>query len=225
MTRPLSPYLAEGFYADAIARGRHRDIIGGRWDETGLIQMRLLIAEGLLPRHRLLDIGCGPLRTGCRLVSYLNPGHYWGTDLSGDLMLEGWRRELSESARTRLPRGQLVEDGSFAFPGIPDHFDMLFCFALFTHLPLNSLETGLAAIAARFRRFEKLLFTVFLAPDDAFATPFRQPDGVVTHPDRTPFHFREADVLHLTRTTGLQAARRDLRLPRGQMLFVASHPG
>lgn len=222
MTRPLSPYLTEGFYADALARGRHRDIIGGRWDETGLIQMRLLIAEGLQPRHRLLDIGCGPLRTGCRLVSYLNPGHYWGTDLSGDLMRRGWHQELTESGRARLPATQLVEDADFTFPGIPDHFDMLFCFAVFTHLPLSFLETGLSGIARNFTTFEKLLFTVFLAPEDRFGQPFRQPDGVVTHPDRTPWHFRESDVLRLCRAAGLNAVRRDLRLPRGQVLFVAS---
>ncbi len=222
MTRPISPYLTEGFYADALARGRHRDIIGGRWDETGLIQMRLLIAEGLLPRHRLLDIGCGPLRTGCRLISYLNPGHYWGTDLSHDLMMTGWRHELTESGRARLPQAQLIADDSFAFPGLPDHFDLLFCFAVFTHLPITHLEQGLCGITSRFRRFEKLLFTVFLAPDDSFDAPFRQVDGVVTHPDRTPYHFRPSDVLRLCEKAGLRAERRDLRLPRGQVLFAAT---
>ncbi|MFV0492835.1 MAG: class I SAM-dependent methyltransferase [Pseudorhodobacter sp.] len=222
----LSPlYLQPGFYGDALAKGRHRAIIGGRWDETGIIQMNLLQREGLRPKHRLLDIGCGPLRTGCRLVHFLNPQHYWGTDLSRDLMLRGYREELTESGRARLPREQLVKDGDFAFPGVPDIFDYLFCFALFTHFPLDFLERGLAGITRHFRCFDKLLFTIFLAPEDGFSRPCRQNDGVVTHPDRPPWHFREADIHDAAAMAGLKVMRRDIRLPRGQVLFGAQGPG
>ena len=42
MTRPPSPYLVPGFYDSALAQGRHRDIVGGRWDETGRLQLALL---------------------------------------------------------------------------------------------------------------------------------------------------------------------------------------
>ncbi|MFD1808433.1 hypothetical protein ACFSHQ_10805 [Gemmobacter lanyuensis] len=79
--------------------------------------MQMLLAEGLRPCHRLLDIGCGPLRTGCRAVPYLNPGNYWGTDLSRDLILKGYADELTEGDRARLPRAQLVGDADFSFPG------------------------------------------------------------------------------------------------------------
>ncbi|HSF63336.1 MAG TPA: class I SAM-dependent methyltransferase, partial [Paracoccaceae bacterium] len=87
MTRPPSPYLVPGFYDTALAQGRHRDIVGGRWDETGRVQMAALQAEGLQPHHRLLDIGAGSLRLGCKAVPFLNPGHYWATDASRALML------------------------------------------------------------------------------------------------------------------------------------------
>ena len=59
MTRPPSPYLVPGFYDRALADGRHRDIVGGRWDETGRLQIALLTARGLQPHHHLLDIGAG----------------------------------------------------------------------------------------------------------------------------------------------------------------------
>ena len=79
---PISPYLVPNFYADALSKGRHRDIVGGRWEETGRVQMAALRAEGLMPHHRLLDIGAGALRLGCKAVPYLDAGHYWATDLS-----------------------------------------------------------------------------------------------------------------------------------------------
>ena len=71
-----SPYLAPGFYDRALAAGKHRDIVGGRWSETARAQMACLLAEGMQPPHRLLDIGCGALRLGHRAVAFLDPGNY-----------------------------------------------------------------------------------------------------------------------------------------------------
>lgn len=219
----ISPYHAPAFIPEALAKGQHRAIIGGRWEETGNIQMEMLLAEGLRPRHTLLDIGCGPLRTGCRVIPFLNPGHYWGTDLSAGLMRRGYASELTEGDRARLPRGHLVEDGDFSFPGIPREIDYLLCFAVFTHLPMNHLRRGLLRIARHFTRFEKLLFTVFLAPDaEASLAPLRQPDGVVTHDTRPPYHLLAEDVRHFCAQAGLTVDIRPDRLPRGQVLCVAT---
>lgn len=218
----ISPYHAPDFIPDALSRGRHRSIIGGRWEETGVIQMQMLLAEGLRPCHRLLDIGCGPLRTGCRAVPYLNPGNYWGTDLSRDLILKGYADELTEGDRARLPRAQLVGDADFSFPGVPDAFDYLLCFAVFTHLPMNHLRRALIRVGQRFTKFEKFLFTVFLAPDAAASLgPVRQPDGVVTHDIRPPYHLLAEDVQHFCAQAGLMLDIRPNRLPRGQVLCVA----
>lgn len=222
MSSHISPYHVPGMYEDAIARDRHRDIIGGRWDETGIIQMEMLTGLGLRPKHRLLDIGCGPLRTGSRLVPFLNPGNYWGTDLSRALMMKGWREELTEADRTRLPARQLVEDKSFEFNGLPDDFDYLLCFAVFTHLPMNHMRRALLRVARHFTRFEIFAFTVFLAPSaEAALAPVRQPDGVVTHDIRAPYHMLAEDVHHFAAQAGLVVEIRPDRLPRGQVLCVA----
>lgn len=227
MAQHISPYHAPDFIPDALARGNHRAIIGGRWEETGIIQMRSLLANGLRPCHSLLDIGCGPLRTGCRAVPYLNPGNYWGTDLSRDLILQGYRRELTEADRARLPVSQLVGDGDFSFPAIPREMDFILCFAVFTHLPMNHLRRALLRIVQHFTRFDTLLFTVFLAPDaQASLGPVRQPDGVVTHDIRPPYHLLAEDVVHFAAQAGLTVEIRPDRLPRGQVLCVArrGHP-
>ena len=217
MTRPISPYLTPGFYDRELARGRHRDIVGGRWDETGEAQMRVLLEAGLQPQHRLLDIGCGALRLGCKAVPYLDPGHYWGTDQSAALMQRGYDLELTD--KSRLPPAQLVEDAAFAFPGIPPEIDMAIAWGVFTHLPAPFLAGALANLRHRFPALQAVLFTVFLAADGAGAT--RQPDGVVTHPDRPPYHFGTAQVAAMARQAGFDAAPHPARLPRGQVLWVA----
>jgi SAM-dependent methyltransferase len=214
---PISPYLAPNFYADALAKGRHRDIVGGRWEETGRIQMQLLIDAGLQPRHRLLDIGCGSLRLGCKVVPYLDPGHYWGTDLSADLMARGRQTELTDP--TRLSPDHLIQDDNFAFPGIPPTIDYAIVFAVFTHLPLAHLHQALTRIHAHFPALQNLLFTVFLGPQSA---SHRQPDGVVTHATRAPYHFAADDVLNAIRSTGFSGQLHPTRLPRGQILCTAT---
>lgn len=220
MTRPVSPYLVPGFYDDALAKGRHRDIVGGRWDETGRIQMQILREAGLQPHHRLLDIGAGSLRLGCKAVPYLDPGQYWATDQSRALMLRGHATELADP--DRLPLSHLIEDADFTFPGLPDDIDFAIAFAVFTHLPRGHLADALPRIRRRFPRLQRLLFTVFLAPDAALMSrAHRQPDGVVTHPDRAPWHMLAEDVLGFATAAGFCPTLRPDRLPRGQALIDA----
>ncbi|TXI02769.1 MAG: class I SAM-dependent methyltransferase [Pseudorhodobacter sp.] len=218
--RPVSPYHTPGFYAEALARGRHRDIVGGRWEETGLIQMQILLHAGLEPHHHFLDIGAGSLRLGCRLVPYLRPDHYWATDLSGDLLRRGYELELAD--KTRLSPDHLVEDENFAFPGIPETITHAMAFAVFTHLPLSHLVQGLTQVRARFPALEWLMFTVFSVPHEGFDKPHRQPDGVVTHPDRAPWHHRLADVLQTATAAGFHPEPLPTELPRGQLLIRAT---
>ncbi len=214
-----NPYETVGFYDSAISAGRHRAIVGGRWEETGRIELKVLREAGLLPHHHLLDIGAGALRLGCKAVPYLEPGHYWATDASRAIMLAGWRAELADPAR--LDPAQLVEDARFDFPGIPAHITHAIAFAVFPHLPFAQLHRTLTNLH-RFERLDCFLFTVFLAPDPvALMTPYRQADGVVTHHNRAPFHILEEDVNQLARSCGWRVARREVMLPRGQVLFAA----
>jgi SAM-dependent methyltransferase len=173
----------------------------------------------MTPDDHLLDIGCGALRLGHKAVPFLKPGHYWGTDASLALMRHGRRTELANP--DRLPEDHLVEDTGFAFPGVPGTITLAIAFGVFTHLPAPALATALRNLR-RFPRLRAALFTVFLAPEGAGAT--RQPDGVVTHPDRPPYHLPEATVARMIREAGFRPDRAPTQLPRGQVLWTASPP-
>lgn len=220
MTPPVSPYHAPGFYDAALAKGRHRDIVGGRWDETGRLQLEELRRAGLMPDHHLADIGAGSLRLGCKAVPYLNPGHYWATDLSAALMARGRETELSDPAL--LPTAHLIEDPDFSFAGLPPTITHAIAFAVFTHLPLDHLARALARARPAFPALHVLLFTVFLAPENRYDAALRQPDGVVTHPNRAPYHHLETAVLGAAHAAGFAAHQQPARLPRGQVLFHAT---
>lgn len=181
--------------------------------------MAALTAEGMTSDDHLLDIGCGSLRLGHLAVPVLKHGHYWGTDASLALMRQGRAVELTDPAS--LPEDHLIEDAAFDYPGVPDRITFAIAFGVFTHLPAPMLATALANLR-HFPRLRCVLFTVFLAPDGATAT--RQPDGVVTHPDRPPYHVTESLVETTIRVAGFTPARRPATLPRGQVLWVATPP-
>lgn len=217
MTHP-SPYAAPGFYDDALAKGRHRDIVGGRWDETPRIVLPLLARHGLTPEDHLLDIGAGALRLGRHLAPMV--AEYWATDASRALMLKGWETELDEATRQRLPPSRLIEDATFAYPGIPGTITIALAFAVFTHLPARCLHDALSQLRPRFPHLRRAIFTVFLAPDGE-GGPHRQADGVVTHPDRFPWHMTKAQARQIAETAGFTATAHPHRLPRGQVMFTA----
>ncbi|OZA02828.1 MAG: methyltransferase type 12, partial [Rhodobacterales bacterium 17-64-5] len=87
----------------------------------------------------------------------------------------------------------------------------------------NHLRRALVQIRARFPALQKLMFTAFLAADaSASLLAVKQPDGVVTHDTRAPYHMLAEDVLHLTRVSGFTVHQHQTRLPRGQVLFIAT---
>lgn len=182
--------------------------------------MAALADAGLRPGDHLLDIGCGALRLGHLAVPFLQPGHYWGTDSSLALMQHGRQVELSDP--DRLPLDHLIQDADFAFPGLPDTITLAIAFGVFTHLPALALTQALTGLWPRFPRLRSCLFTVFLAEDHA--GPTRQPDGVVTHPDRPPYHVTAASIAERVRQAGLVPERKPALLPRGQVLWTATPP-
>ena len=116
----------------------HRMAVGGLWEEIGELQMSFLIKNGLKPEHRFLDIGCGALRLGAKLVPYLDRGNYCGIDINGDLIKAGIDKELARgSLKEKAPN--FVVSGQFEFDYFPHKFDYIMAQSLFPHLSLDGI--------------------------------------------------------------------------------------
>ena len=50
------------------------------FERVGRHTFQTLLADGLIPSHRLLDFGCGSLRNGYWLMRFLNSGNYYGIE-------------------------------------------------------------------------------------------------------------------------------------------------
>lgn len=76
----------------------------GHWEALRAYQLNVLKRNGLLPRHRLLDIGCGPLQGGIAFIQYLDPHGYTGLDLDLRKLSEAYRQVADSGVASRNPR-------------------------------------------------------------------------------------------------------------------------
>lgn len=100
-------------------------------------QINTLVELGLKPQHKLLDIGCGPLRLGMQAVPYLEPNNYFAIDgfkpylnLGQEIFKE---LELSDNY-------SVLHNDSFEFGHFDDHFDFAIASAVITHLSKSQVD-------------------------------------------------------------------------------------
>ena len=193
----VSPYYDLEHVAAQVRKGGHRARIGGAWDEIGRLQFEYLRSHGLEPEMRLLDVGCGSLRGGVHFARYLEVGHYYGIDLSQDLLDAGYDIELRQlGLQERVPRSNLLATAEFDAVGFGVVFDMLLAQSVFTHLTSNHIRLCLARMADVTRPGSVFFATVFLVPEgaDAWGPVQQPPAGIVSYPAANPYHYRPADI-------------------------------
>jgi SAM-dependent methyltransferase len=173
---------------EEIRLGKHREMVGGMWDEIGLLQLEFLKRQGLLPEHNLLDVGCGSLRGGIHFVEYLQPGRYFGFDINASL-IEAGRMELSSRALSGK-QPQLLINENFEFWRYGAQFDFALAVSVFTHLFINHISRCLAEACKVLKPNGKFYATFFRAPHSVHFPPIRHsPGNVTTFHDSDPFHY------------------------------------
>lgn len=105
----------------------------GVWPALQQYQFEALTRHGLAPRHAVIDIGCGPLTVGLRLIDYLEPGRYVGLDLQPAPLTEAYRRIAEHGLAHKNPT--LVRSTTFGRDELAGRrFDYLWVSQLSYHL-------------------------------------------------------------------------------------------
>jgi len=208
-----------------IAQGKHRELIGGKWDEIGQLQLDFLQSKGLQPHHRVLDVGCGCLRAGVKIIPYLDPGNYFGIDGEKQLLEVGFHEELCLAGiQERMPRENLFHSKLFKHGRLtPESIDYGISVSVMTHRPFNFLRIALWNLATFFKPGGALYLTFFEIPEGANyaeSLPSKCGDWATTgHAD--PYHYYRSDMEYGAHGTRWQAEYiGDWDHPRGQMMMV-----
>lgn len=134
--------------------------IGGLWDEMGARQFDFLVSQGLLPEHKLLDIGCGSLRGGIRFIDYLEQGNYYGFDLSSEVIAAGRSKVKEAGLDHKAPNLFVNEEKNLRFDFLDGQkFDFLLAQSVFSHLKPPHIEECFANLGKVMYLGSKFYFT------------------------------------------------------------------
>ncbi len=205
-----------------IAAAEHREFVGGLWDQIGALQFSFLKQAGLLPHHRLADIGCGSLRGGVHFVPYLQRGHYHGIDINASLIEAGQRELQARGCADKDARLRVTDQFELAAFGV--QFDYALAVSVFTHLYANHIGLCLKKVRPVLAPGGSFFATFFAAPAPLHLDEIRHdPGGIVTHFDRDPFHYSFEEMTALARFAGLSVRLiGDWGHPRRQQMLCFS---
>ncbi len=102
----------------------------GTGTTSGLIQLELLIKEGMKPEHSLFELGSGALTGGIPMIRYLNKNKYCGVDPNA------WLREstlLIPENQDILLKNPLFYSNEDFKPEIRRKFDFIFAHSILNH--------------------------------------------------------------------------------------------
>lgn len=193
---------------DAAVGSRSRE----RWLALGAMQFDYLLGHGLRPEHRMLEIGCGNLRAGWRFIRHLEPGHYYGIDISPDILAAAQETIVDMRLQEKLPTLTPVRDLTLRF--LPDaHFDVVHAHSVFSHSPLSVVEECLANVGR------------VLAPGGWFDFTFDRTEGQEHQVLREDFYYRTGTLIALAEKHGLAARFMTdwEELPHGQSKIRVTH--
>jgi SAM-dependent methyltransferase len=221
---------------DAVLRLRHRDHVdyyravmrsaAARGDEgavgshthqswltIGRMQFDYLVSHGLKPGMRMLEIGCGNLRAGRLFIQYLDPGDYYGIDISPEILLAAQRTLAEAGLQDKLPHLTLVRDLKLEF--LPaGYFDVVHAHSVFSHSPIEVISECLAHVGR------------VMKPDGFFDFTFGRTEGAEHHVLREDFYYRTETLVALAGRHGLigQFMRDWEELPHPQSRLRITRP-
>jgi SAM-dependent methyltransferase len=162
------------------------------WLALGRLQFDYLMGHGLKPSDRFLEIGCGNLRAGRMIIDYLDAGHYYGVDISPDILFAAQSTLAEYKLQAKLPYLTPVSDLTLDF--LPEgYFTVVHAHSVFSHSPIEVIDECLANVGR------------VLAPGGFFDFTFNRTDGEEHHVLREDFYYRTATLSDLARKHHLAA--------------------
>lgn len=185
-----------------------------KYDLVGAMQFNLLTSFGLRDHHKLLDIGCGSLRSGKLMIPFLQKGNYYGVEPNQWLIDEGIKHELGKEIIS-LKSPSFSNSESFQFQEFNETFDFLIAQSIFSHASAKQISTCLRE-AKKVMKPKALFLATFVLGEENYAGEEWVYPGCVT--------FKDDYILQLVRAEKLDAIQTKWLHPNGQTWYVIFHP-
>lgn len=163
----------------------YRKWIGGNWPEVQKWQFDFITGGQMYHYNTgrtFLDVGCGSLRLGSRLIRHHDADKYIGLDISQELIDYGLKYEMRPST-IEEKRPRFIVNNEFDLSSLGDEkIDIAWCFAVFQHCPdwlvkqaLNNIKEKLAPDGVIFSQWSSDFgYGMGEQPDDTYEYDRRQ---------------------------------------------------
>ena len=108
---------------------------------NGQLQLQTLLAHGLEPHHKVLDVGCGCFRAGYHLIRFLDSNSYYGIEPYHLRVDFGLNYVLMPEHHAKNPMVKKHKD--FSFSAFDTCFDFILARSIWTHASQNQICTML----------------------------------------------------------------------------------
>lgn len=109
------------------------------FNTAGERTLKLLSERGIKSNSKTLDIGCGCLRIGIKLINYLDPGNYFGIEPNKPMLDTGIKHLLSDSLR-ELKTPSFSYNDRFSVEDFKiKSFDCVVARSIWTHAPKTQI--------------------------------------------------------------------------------------
>jgi SAM-dependent methyltransferase len=190
-----------------------------QYDFMGATQFRLLCTLGLRAEHRVLDFGCGSLRAGRLIMSYLDPGHYFGIEPNAWLIEDAVARQLgAEFIRIKAPR--FDHNDRFDTAVFDCDFDFIVAQSIFSHTGPSLVRTGLHSFARSLAPAGIIAATFIHGEEDCDAEGW----FYAGQPGNRRVTYRPATILDFAREAGLHARAIPWYHPRQAWYLMSLDP-
>lgn len=164
--------------------------------EFGQMQLGYLVKHDLARTDRMLEIGCGNLRAGRFFIDYLDPGNYYGIDISPEILLSAQQVIVEDELQAKMPQLVFTTDLTFRF--LPaGYFNVVNANSVFTHCPIEIIEECLANVSR------------IMAPDAIFDFTFYRTTDAEYQVYHEDFYYRTETLTGLAAKYGLTARLMD----------------
>jgi hypothetical protein len=121
----------------------HREYCGGNWQVWREV-FDFLMRCGLERHHSVVEVGCGSLRIGTHLITFLDSGRYTGIEPEESMLQAGVNHEISAELLKRQQPTFLVE----AIGASQLQADWAIAWNVFNHLSPAMLRRALETVTA-----------------------------------------------------------------------------
>ncbi len=181
-----------------------------QWKAHQEMQIKFLLSKGLASSCHFLDVGCGPMRLGVKVIPLIKTGWYYGVDINQDTLDLGRKVLLDHDVNSQ--RFTLIQTKNFELDDVDKPIDIAFSNSLFSHLSLNSIRLCLTSVR-RVLSENGVYYSTFFNIDEALwpRPADRNKWGRVfaTYPNSDPYHYSEQMLRDLAKNAGFSMALDD----------------